>query len=89
MAQPPASPQASPPNDLSPEDRMLVRLRDQLYGGNWREMILDLQCRLRGEPYIFKLASRIQDDLDRIERLRAVEQQRDAAPSESPSSRNA
>lgn len=72
MAQPPTSPKASPANDLSPEDRMLVRLRDQLYGGNWEEMVLDLQCRLRGEPYIFKLASRIQDDLDRIDRLRAV-----------------
>ncbi|GJQ27866.1 MAG: hypothetical protein HBSAPP02_28980 [Phycisphaerae bacterium] len=89
MAQSPASPQASPPNELSPEDRMLVRLRDQLYGGNWEEMILDLKCRLRGEPYIFKLASRIQDDLNRIERLRAMGSQRGDPPNEPPSSRNA
>lgn len=89
MAQPPASPKASPPNEMSPEDRMLVRLRDQLYGGNWEEMKLDLQCRLRGEPYIFKLASRIQDDLDRIDRLRAMEAKRPDHSSEPPSSRNA
>jgi hypothetical protein len=37
-------------------------------------MVEDLQARLEGGPYIFKLASRIEDDLERIEQLRAFEQ---------------
>lgn len=60
-------------NGLTPEEWMLVRLRDQLYGGHWEEMRTDLQCRLRGEPYIFKLVHRIEEDLERIVRLEAVE----------------
>ena len=59
---------------LTPEDWMLVRLRDQLYGGRWAEMRTDLHSRRRGEPYIFKLVHRIEEDLQRIERLEAVEQ---------------
>ena len=35
----------------------------------------DLQARLAGRPFIFKLAHRIEDDLERIERLRAFETQ--------------
>src|SRR5262245_14407962 len=77
----PVSRLQSPAPDHAPEDVstisadewMLVRLREQLYGGNWEEMLLDLESRLRGEPYIFKLASRIQDDLNRIHRLRDIE----------------
>ena len=52
---------------------MLVRLRDQLYGGCWSEMRTDLKCRRNGEPYIFKLVHRIEEDLERITRLEAVE----------------
>ena len=58
---------------ISADEWMLVRLREQLYAGKWEEMLLDLESRLRGEPYIFKLASRIQDDLTRIHRLRDIE----------------
>ena len=59
--------------ELVPEEWMLVRLRDELYGGRWEEMRADLEHRLRGEPYIFKLVHRIQDDLTRIERLTRLE----------------
>ena len=61
--------------NMTPEEKMLVTLRDELYGGQWDEMQTDLQQRLDGRPYVFKLASRIEDDLARIQRMRDVENQ--------------
>ena len=58
---------------MTSEERMLVILKNELYEGNWDEMEADLQARLTGAPYIFKLAHRIEDDLERINRLRAFE----------------
>ena len=58
---------------LTEEERMLVILKQELYEGNWTEMVEDLQARLGGRPYIFKLAHRIEDDLSRIQRLRDFE----------------
>ena len=58
---------------MSSEERMLVVLKRELYEGSWDEMVADLQARLEGRPYIFKLAHRIADDLDRIARLREFE----------------
>ena len=58
---------------LSEECRMLVVLKAQLYGGKWEPMLDDLRNRLAGKPYIFKLANRIQDDIERIEQLRKFE----------------
>lgn len=58
---------------LAREDRVLLDVRDELYGGTWDELERDLRARLAGKPYIFKLASRIEDDLKRIERLRGYE----------------
>ena len=59
---------------MSSEDRMLVVLKYELYEGSWQEMKADLKARLDGGPYIFKLAHRITDDLDRIDRLERFEQ---------------
>ena len=59
---------------LSDEHRMLVALKAQLYGGTWEPMLDDLQNRLTGQPYIFKLANRINDDIERIEQMREFEQ---------------
>ena len=59
---------------LDDKYRMLVILKSQLYGGRWQEMLDDLQSRLEGKPYIFKLANRIKDDVERIGLLRAFEQ---------------
>ncbi len=56
-------------DSLSPEERMLVVLREELYGGSWDRMLQDLRDRLRGRPYIFKLVNRIQEDIARIEKL--------------------
>ncbi|UCC97668.1 MAG: hypothetical protein JSW66_17715 [Phycisphaerales bacterium] len=60
---------------LSDEHRMLVILKAQLYGGTWEPMLDDLQNRLEGKPYIFKLANRIKDDIERIEQMRTFEQE--------------
>jgi hypothetical protein len=60
---------------LDNEHRMLVVLKAQLYGGSWEPMLDDLRNRLAGKPYIFKLATRIKDDIERIERMREFERQ--------------
>ena len=61
--------------ELAPEEKVLVIIRDELYDGNWDEMLEDLKARLAGRPYVIKLASRIEDDIARITRLRAIEQE--------------
>jgi hypothetical protein len=58
---------------LSEEFRMLIVLKAQLYGGSWQPMLDDLRNRLAGKPYIFKLANRIQDDIERIEQMQKFE----------------
>jgi hypothetical protein len=60
---------------LSEEEIMLLRLRDELYDGRWDAMLADLNDRLQGKPFVFKLAHRIQDDIERIERLNRFERQ--------------
>ena len=64
-------------NGLSDECRMLVVLKSQLYGGSWEPMLDDLRNRLKGKPYIFKLANRIQDDTERIEQMAEFEAEHD------------
>lgn len=58
---------------MGPEQRMLVVLKAQLYGGRWDPMLEDLRNRLAGKPYIFKLVNRINDDIERIESMQAFE----------------
>jgi hypothetical protein len=60
-------------NGLSNEHRMLIVLKAQLYDGTWEPMLDDLQNRLVGKPYIFKLANRIQDDIERIKQMQEFE----------------
>jgi hypothetical protein len=73
------SPLADPDNvrqfvqSMTSEERMLVVLKRELYEGSWDEMVADLKARLDGRPYIFKLAHRIEEDLERIRRLRSFE----------------
>ena len=59
---------------LDEPQRMLVILKAQLYGGQWGPMLEDLENRLEGKPYIFKLANRIKDDVERIHRLQSFEE---------------
>jgi hypothetical protein len=58
---------------LTDQERMLILLKKELYEGSWQAMASDLSNRLDGKPYIFKLANRIRDDIDRIEKLRDFE----------------
>ena len=60
---------------LSRQERLLIILKHELYDDDWEGMILDLQARLKGEPYVFKLAGRITEDLERIKRLKKFEQE--------------
>lgn len=67
---------SSPPvEDISHEERILVILRDELYDGSWQIMEKDLEDRLEGRPYIFKLHNRIEEDLERIEKLKEFEEE--------------
>lgn len=58
---------------LSDEHRMLVVLKAQLYDGSWTPMLDDLRNRLAGKPYIFKLANRIEEDIERIKEMQKFE----------------
>jgi hypothetical protein len=60
-------------NGFSDEHRMLVVLKAQLYDNTWEPMLDDLQNRLAGKPYIFKLVNRIQDDIRRIGEMQEFE----------------
>ena len=62
---------------LGNEQKMLVVLKAQLYGGSWETMLNDLKNRLAGKPYIFKLTNRIKDDVERIEQMRTFESEHD------------
>jgi len=62
-------------DSLSDEHRMLVVLKAELYGGTWELMLDDLQNRLAGKPYIFKLINRIKDDIERIQEMRKFEEE--------------
>ena len=62
---------------LSDEQKLLLVLKRELYDREWAPMVQDLQNRLAGRPYVLALAHRIEDDLDRIDKLRHVEQQND------------
>lgn len=59
---------------LTPEEKILIILRDELYDGSWSEMLNDLEERKKGRPYIFKLVNRIEKDIERINRLKAYEE---------------
>ncbi|MHC4883587.1 MAG: hypothetical protein ACYTGH_00735 [Planctomycetota bacterium] len=60
---------------LSEEERMLIQIRDELYDGEWGVMQRDLENRLQGKPYLFKLVSRIEHDLQALALLLAYEEE--------------
>lgn len=60
---------------LSEDEKTLILLRDELYEGSWKEMLKDLKNRLTGKPYVFKLATRIEDDIKRIQKLKKFEEE--------------
>ena len=62
-------------NSLSQSEQMLITLRDELYEGSWNAMLEDLNARLNGKPYIFKLVNRIESDINGIKKIREFEEQ--------------
>ncbi len=58
---------------LSEEHKLLLMLKRDLYDGDWRPMLTDLENRLEGRPFVLRLAHRIEDDLQRIEQMRQLE----------------
>jgi hypothetical protein len=59
---------------LTPEESNLLVLREILYEGSWGEMVADLAARREGKPFVFKLQTRIEEDLERIQKLKAYEE---------------
>jgi hypothetical protein len=60
---------------LPREEMQLVILQAILYENSWDEMVKDLIARREGKPFVFKLLSRIEEDLQRIEKIRAYERE--------------
>lgn len=61
-------------SNLTNEDKLLIVLRNELYESSWDLFIKDLENRKQGKPYIFKLMKRIEDDLERIKKLKEFEE---------------
>lgn len=68
------TPHARYARSLTSEERLLITLRDELYNRSWQRMLQDLEDRLEGKPYVFKLADRIEEDLERIRKLKEYEE---------------
>ncbi len=69
-------------SSLTQDERMLLLLRDELYEGDWDELVQDLQDRLNGRPHLFdiqpaspRLQETIRLHLQIIQRLRERETQ--------------
>ncbi len=61
---------------LAETERIALIVRDELFGGSWENMRKDLEARAAGRPYVFRLASRIDEDLKAVEKLSAFERRR-------------
>lgn len=62
---------------LELEEKQLVALKRHLYDGSWEEIVRDLEARRDGKPFVLALATRIDEDLERIRRLADYEQTHD------------
>jgi hypothetical protein len=60
-------------SDLTPDEKMLVQLRDDLYEGRWIKFLDDLKKREQARPYMDKLVKRIKADIKRIDALQSYE----------------
>ena len=72
-----AAPAADPREFVAGLDRaetLVLTIRQELYEGSWESMVEDLEARLAGKPYIFKLSQRIENDLATIRKLRDYEE---------------
>jgi hypothetical protein len=58
---------------LAREEIQILALRQVLYNGSWDDLKKDLEARKEGKPYVFKLQTRIDEDLRSIQKLMAYE----------------
>ncbi len=52
--------------ELSDDQQMLIRVRDELYEGRWDLFETDLKARLSGEPHVFEIgppSARLKDTI--------------------------
>ena len=61
---------------LAETERIALIVRDELFGGSWENMQRDLEARAAGRPFVFRLASRIEEDLKAVAKLSAFERRR-------------
>ncbi len=72
--------------ELSSEQRMLLRMRDTLYEGNWEDFTRDLRAKMAGSPHVFDIVppsaamrDTIENHLRLIDEMQAWEQEHDTA----------
>ena len=54
---------------LGREEVHLVALKEYLYEGSWKEIEKDLVARKEGRPHVYRLETRIDEDLERVRKL--------------------
>jgi len=59
-------------NGYNQSHAFLINLRNELYEGDWDQMVKDLEDRKASKPYIFKLTNRIDNDLEQIRELKVL-----------------
>ena len=59
---------------LNDQDKVLIACNYELYNGKWDLMKQDLLDRLQGKPYVLQLGERIQEDLERVNKLQGLEE---------------
>jgi len=59
--------------NLTYEEKQLILLCEELYDKKWDRFLIDLEERLKGRPYIFRLVNRIEEDIKRVKKLQAIE----------------
>lgn len=60
---------------LTRQERLLLELRDLFYDGAWDGLRKDLEARQKRKPFIIKLNTRVEADLEFIAKLQAYEEE--------------
>lgn len=61
-------------NSLCEQEKVLVACTYELYDGRWDLIMHDLVARLEGRPYVFSLGERIREDIERVSKLKRLEE---------------
>lgn len=60
-------------SNFTPDEKMLVTLRDELHEGSWEKFLTFLNAKEDARPYNDKLVKRAKEDIPRIEVLQRYE----------------